>query len=91
MHFQHSYMVFGGQGVGYYSQIDILPSVANYTGFAPKPVQTLSIILGNQLKSMSKFFSGEGKIVRFYISRHSEILIFGKKQTSRHQFFYALK
>ena len=52
MHFQHSNMVFGGPGVGYYSQIGILPSVANYTGFAPKPVQKLSIIHGNQWKSM---------------------------------------
>ena len=48
MHFQHSYMVFGGPGVGYYSKISIMPSVANYTGFAPKPVQKLSKIDENQ-------------------------------------------
>ena len=44
-------MVFGGPGVGYYSKIGILPSVANYTGFAPKPVQKLSLNNENYRKS----------------------------------------
>ena len=65
-------MVFGSPGIDYYAQIIIPVSFGNYTTFAPKPIQKLSLSL---LKCPIIIDAPWGrlaendKFVRFYISR----------------------
>ena len=87
-------MVFGSPGIDYYTKIRTPLSFGNYTTFAPKPLQKLSLSL---LKCLIIIDAPWGRpaendnIVRVYISRLFNIFNFGQKYFSGKDTYYDLK